>query len=60
MKIGVKVDKRGKERLGEQKNEANRVKEAPERSPGTPKVRFMGGQEAPKIIDGMAGWLQGL
>ena len=54
MKIGVKVDKRGKERLREQKNEYNRVKETPERAPGTPKVRFMGGQGAPKIIEGMA------
>ena len=43
MKIGVKVDKRGKERLREQKNEYNRVKETPERAPGTPKVRFTGG-----------------
>ena len=40
MKIGVKIDKRGKERLREQKNEYNRVKETPERAPGTPKVRF--------------------
>ena len=54
MKIGVKVDKRGKERLREQKNEYNRVKETAERAPGTPKVRFMAGHEAPKIIHGMA------
>ena len=54
MRIGVKVDKRGKERLREQKNEYNRVKETPERAPGTPEVRFMGGQGAPKIIGGMA------
>ena len=47
MKIGVKMDKRGKERLREQKNEYNRVKETPERAPGTPEVRFMGGQGAP-------------
>ena len=54
MKIGVKIDKRGKERLREQKNEYNRVKETPERAPGTPKVRFMGGQGAPKIIGEIA------
>ena len=41
MKIGVKVDKRGKERLREQKNEYNRVNETPSRAPGTPKVRFL-------------------
>ena len=35
MKIGVKVDKRGKERLREQKNEYNRFKETPERAPET-------------------------
>ena len=35
MKIGVKVDKRGKERLREQKNAYSRVKEAPERAPET-------------------------
>ena len=40
MKLEVKVDTRGKERLREQKNEYNRVKETPERAPGTPKVRF--------------------
>ena len=54
MRIGVKVDKRAKEKLREQKNEHSRVKETPERAPGTPKVRFMGGQGAPKIIEGMA------
>ena len=32
MKIGVKVDKRGKERLREQKNEYTRVKETPARA----------------------------
>ena len=31
MQIGVKVDKRGKERLREQKNEYNKVKETPEK-----------------------------
>ena len=36
MKIGVKMDKRGKERLREQKNEYNRFKETPERAPETP------------------------
>ena len=35
MKIGVKMDKRGKERLREQKNEYNRFKETPERAPET-------------------------
>ena len=35
MKIGVKIDKRGKERLREQKNEYNRFKETPERDPET-------------------------
>ena len=45
-KIGGKPDKRGTERLGEQKNVARRVKEMPERAPGTLKVRFIGGQEA--------------
>ena len=35
MKIGVKIDKRGKERLREQKNEYNRFKETPERAPET-------------------------
>ena len=35
MKIGVKVDKRGKERLREQKNAYSRVKETPERAPET-------------------------
>ena len=55
MQIGVKVDKRCKERLREQKNEYNRVKETPERAPGTPKVRFMAGQGAPKTIDGDGG-----
>ena len=52
MKIGVKVDKRGNERLREQKNEYNRVKETPERAPGTPDVRFMGGQGAAKSSRG--------
>ena len=57
MKIGVKVDKRGKERLREQRNEHNAVIETPGRAPGMPKVRFMGAQEAAKIIGGMAtGW----
>ena len=54
MKVRGKVDRRGKGRLGAQKNEANRVNETPERSPGMPKVRFMGGQGAPKIIGLMA------
>ena len=57
MKIRGKVDRRGKGRLGAQKNEANRVNETPERSPGMPKVRFMGGQGAPKTIYRMAGLL---
>ena len=35
MKIRGKVDRRGKGRLGAQKNEANRVKETPERAPET-------------------------
>ena len=35
MKMRVKVDKRGKERLREQKNEYTRVKETPERAPET-------------------------
>ena len=35
MKIGVKMDKRGKERLREQKNEYNRFKEMPARAPET-------------------------
>ena len=35
MKIGVKVDKRGKERPREQKNAYSRVKETPERAPET-------------------------
>ena len=35
MKIEVKIDKRGKERLREQKNEYNRFKETPERAPET-------------------------
>ena len=54
MQIGVKVDKRGKERLREQKNKYNRVRETPERAPGRPKVRFMAGQGSPKIIGAMA------
>ena len=54
MKIRGNAVRRAKGRLGAQKNEANRVKETPERSPGTPKVRLMGGQGAPKTIDGMA------
>ena len=36
MKIGVKIDKRSKERLREQKNEYNRVKETSGRAPETP------------------------
>ena len=36
MKIGVKMDKKGKERLREQENEYNRFKETPERAPETP------------------------
>ena len=44
MRIIEKADKRGKERVGQQKNEANRVNEAPDRSPGTPKVGSMRGQ----------------
>ena len=47
-KMRGKVDRRGKGRLGAQKNEADRVKETPERSPGASKVRFIGGQGAPK------------
>ena len=35
MKVGVKIDKRGKERLREQKNEYNSFKETPERAPET-------------------------
>ena len=35
MKIGVKIDKRSKERLRGQKNEYNRFKETPERAPET-------------------------
>ena len=35
MKIGVKMDKRGKERLREQKNEYSRFKETPDRAPET-------------------------
>ena len=35
IKIGVKMDRRGKERLTEQKNEYNRFKETPERAPET-------------------------
>ena len=36
MKSGVKIDKRSKESLREQKNEYNRFKETPERAPETP------------------------
>ena len=61
MKIRGNVVRRAKGRLGAQKNEANRVNGTPEQFPGTPKVRFMGGQGAPKIIDRMAaGLLSGL
>ena len=37
MKIGGNSNKRGKDRLGEQKNRANRVKEPLERAPGREK-----------------------
>ena len=44
MRIIEKAGKRGKERLSEQKNEASRINEAPDSSPGTPKVGSMRGQ----------------
>ena len=44
MKIGGNSNKRGKDRLGEQKNRANRVKEPLERAPEARKGRPKGGQ----------------
>ena len=43
MKIWGKSEKRGNERLGEQKNEANRVKEPLERASEAAKGRPRGG-----------------
>ena len=44
MKIGGNSNKRGKDRLGEQKNRASRVKEPLERAPEARKGRPKGGQ----------------
>ena len=57
MKIDGNSNKRGKDRLGEQKNRANRVKEPLERAPEARKGRPKGGQgeaqEAQKSLTGV-------
>ena len=57
MKIGGNSNKRGKDRLGEQTNRANRVKEPLERAPEARKGRPKGGQgeaqEAQKSLMGV-------
>ena len=57
MKIEGNSNKRGKDRLGEQRNRANRVKEPLERAPEARKGRPKGGQgeaqEAQKSLTGV-------
>ena len=53
-KIGRNLNKRGKDRLGEQKNWANRVKEPLERALEVRKGRPKGGPGGTEIIDGSA------
>ena len=57
MKIGGNLNKKGKDRLGEQRNRANRVKEPLERAPEARKGRPKGGQgeaqEAQKSLGGV-------
>ena len=56
MKIRGSSDKRGKDRLGEQKNKAHRVKEPLERAPEARKGRPKGGQgEAQEAQKSLAG-----
>ena len=56
MKIRGSSDKRGKDRLGEHKNRANKVKEPLERAPEVRKGRPKGGQgEAQEAQKSLAG-----